>query len=293
MARKQPSFRQLFDYMHEPTSVSPVLLHNLYAEAGSSNQQAIISEFYANNNYLPKRKNGNALYHEVIVLDRQESILKQQQGDMLLDIAEYYLNQRAPHQLAYGRVHYNTDYTHIHLMVSANGVRSTQRKRLSKSQFREVQEAVEAYQIEKYPELGSKRLYAHSDQKSNEQCVISNRGFEAGKRQDTLSQKAILCQQLDTLLRHVVREDELHAELKSMQLELYQRGSTYGVVDMQTNMRHRLKTLGLDKTFADALERFSTRKERQSELATLQGLRALHEADRELDCFEEEQEKLQ
>ena len=60
-------------------------------------------------------------------------------------MGQEYLRQRAPEQLAYGVIHLDTDHIHLHLMVSANRVRSADRVRLSKADFADIQRETERY----------------------------------------------------------------------------------------------------------------------------------------------------
>ena len=73
------------------------------------------------------------------MLERNNVISMTRQTAILKSLAQEYLDRRAPDQLAFGRVHLNTDYAHIHLMISSNGIRSSSRKRLSRARFAEIQ----------------------------------------------------------------------------------------------------------------------------------------------------------
>lgn len=289
MARKKPSFRQLLAYMHKPGKETSNLTHNLYAEAGGNNWNAVAEEFEVNSLYLPSRANGNSLYHEVLVLDHQDHISQHRQGEMLLDIAQSYLTIRAPHQLAYGRLHFNTDYVHIHLMISSNGPRSARRERLTKAQFRAIQTEIEDYQIQHYPELGHERLYDYEHRKA-ERVRVTAREYEAAKREGTKPTKERLRVLLGTEMTAARSYDELVERLYDAGYLLYQRGKSWGV-ESETGRRHRLKTIGLDRTFEEVRTRFALREDRYDDLASLQRSRIDQEADRELSDFIPEDER--
>ena len=44
-------------------------------------------------------------------------------------------------------------------MISSNEINSPQRQRLSKQEFNQIQKEIEAYKLEKFPELQDKILY--------------------------------------------------------------------------------------------------------------------------------------
>ena len=74
MARKQPSFRHLIDYFAKGHGRGHGLTftRNLYDDP--SQRVMVAKAFEHNHAHLPKRVNGNALYHEVIVLERQSGV---------------------------------------------------------------------------------------------------------------------------------------------------------------------------------------------------------------------------
>ena len=77
---------------------------------------------------LPKRANGNYLYHECVVLGECPDVSQAKQERILLDLVEQYVKLRAPDQMVYGRMHMDTDYLHFHLCISSNSVRGKQRR---------------------------------------------------------------------------------------------------------------------------------------------------------------------
>ena len=74
MARKAPKFAQLITYVSRDADQSPgtMFARNLYHSG--ADEQVVAGQFLDNCRHLPMRKNGNALCHEVIVLEAQPSI---------------------------------------------------------------------------------------------------------------------------------------------------------------------------------------------------------------------------
>jgi hypothetical protein len=60
----------------------------------------VAKAFERNHAHLPTRANGNALYHEVTMLERQTGLSDERQAELLLGLAERYRAKRAPNHPA-------------------------------------------------------------------------------------------------------------------------------------------------------------------------------------------------
>ncbi len=109
MSRKTPSFDQLVGYTLAPEGAQIAIYHNLPVRAVTPDR--IIEAFDESHELLPKRINGNALYHEIISLEPNIELPIKQQAEALRFIAERYLEKRAPRQLALGVIHTDTAHT--------------------------------------------------------------------------------------------------------------------------------------------------------------------------------------
>lgn len=116
----------------------------------------VADEFVENARHLKPRKNGVVLYHEI--LSFAEADRPRATPAMLVDLALFYLRQRAPGALAFGVVHADRDNLHIHLVISANRRGEPNRIRLTRAGFREKKERLEARQRERYPGLVHSRV---------------------------------------------------------------------------------------------------------------------------------------
>ncbi len=292
MARKVPSFQQLIAYFHKEIYQRKALTfsHNLWA---TDNPAKIAAEFEQNATWLPKRNNGNYMYHECLVLGHYPDISEAKQARILLDLVEQYISLRAPDQMVYGRMHLDTDNLHFHLCISANTVRGRQRRWLSKARFAEIQRHIEKYKLEKYPELGTEKYYdmdarrqkweksrqERANAKTAKPPKLSRQEFELKKRSGQPSQK----EQDRTALLHVfdtaLSELELGHRLAQLGFSPYTRGQTEGVIKTATGRKYRLKTLGLDQTLQQARHRVQVYEERQAELALLRAQPTERERD--------------
>lgn len=271
MSRKSPSFDQLAAYMLAPDGAQIGVVHNLPASADTP--EDIIQQFNENHALLPRRANGNALFHEIIALEPNTEISLRQQVAALRIIAARYLDQRAPNQLAFCVIHTDTAHVHIHLMISSNAVLSRKRVWLKKRAFAHIQREMEAYQLAKYPQLGAARHYDQSRQGMKR----SSREQEASLRSGKPSHKQTLAATLATFLQQARSRAALDTALADLGLTLYQRGRSIGV-QTAGGRRYRLTTLGLAEEYTEAATRFDLA---ESRLATLQRSRARQTPERE------------
>lgn len=252
MARKTASFSQLIDYFHEPIYDRKAITfaHNFYQ---CSEPEDVVAQFEHNATFLPKRSNGNYLYHEIIALPECPDVPRDKQIRILLDLVQRYVELRCPRQLAYGRMHLDRNL-HFHLCISANEVRGRQRLWLSKGQFANIQAELERYRLEKYPELGERTFYQRQGQSALSPEIGDappkprqrNREGEYKRRTGLITRKEQIRRQLLPLFARAGSRDELEQTLRKCGFSLYHRGSQEGVIDQANGKRYRLKTLGLD-----------------------------------------------
>jgi len=247
MSRKAPTFSQLTAYIgREGDSGSgAAFIRNLYASG--QDRAIIVDQFLNNYRYLPERKGGNALYHEVIVLEPQPHLAQDQVEAALHELAGRYCERRAPHQLAWGQVHHDTEFPHIHLMISANAVRSDRRVRMDRAYFASVQRDLERWQAEHVPELLTRVVYGVEHEKQSPRQPVQE--SEMVRRTNTPSRKQQVFDHVKMTINTAMDRTDFEQRLGQFGLRLYQRGQTVGVVDQATGKRYRLKTLGLDAAF--------------------------------------------
>jgi len=252
MSRKSKSFLQLYDYLTRDTS-SFTFSRNTYSSP--KNKKEFINEFYANARHLKEARGKVFLYHEVLSLE-QNNLSKERQKEILLDMAEKYLFQRADEHLAFGVVHDEKEHIHLHLMISANEIEGDKRVRLSKKEFKEIQQRLENYKNQKYKELRESSFYQDkkdlSKAKQNEQ-ELKNRGTKSTR--DTI--KATL----EDIFKKATSQTSLENRLHSLGYEIYTRGKTTGV--KYESKKYRLKTLGLDTQYKQLLKKLERIEQRE------------------------------
>lgn len=275
LARKTPSFDHLTEYICDPASDAghSAISHNLWANP--NDMDAMVREFEGNYQYLAQRKNGNAMYHEIIVLPPH--VEHHQAKPILLDLAHAYLQKRAPSQLAFGRIHTDRDHPHIHLIISSNAAKSRKRESLSKAEFAEIQAEVERYKLENYPELTEqfyqpKNTQEQRRERQNPKLKKSHRERSSEIRTKVPSKRQQVRDKFEDLLNRSQTISELMQQLRGAGLELYRRGKSDGLLDARSGRKYRLKTLGLADTFSDFQKQSHEQMQREAELAAVREL---------------------
>jgi hypothetical protein len=246
MSRKEATFGQLLGYMNrEAASERYSLRHNCYARG----ERELEAEFSRNAARLKARKNGVFLFHEVLSITKTGNLSDEERKDILRNIAQKYIQSRCPGNLAYGVVHDDhSHHLHYHLLISANEVESPKRTRLSRAEFQSIKVDIERRVLAEYPELEQKVAI---EKEAGE--GLSLRGGELKRRTGETPQRDALKERVLAVFEAAQTKEELFERLQSEKVELYTRGNTIGVIDLETGRKHRLKTIGLWPAF-EALE---------------------------------------
>jgi hypothetical protein len=256
-SRKDRSFGQLYDYVNRDGKTdAPVLFWNLMS-CDAQDRNGIVGEFLDNADFLPERSNGNALYHEIVSLKRTSQHDLETLTQALYELANHYLERRAPDCLAFGRIHVETEHVHCHLMVSANVLQGG-RHSISKFRFGAIQVACERYLKAEYPQLIQNFLYGPSRQHRSDR--LSNGEFQLERRlgQKPLSDKARVTAQLAAMFAEEITHTTkpLAERLREAGFTLYRNKSGHpGVI--KGKKKYRFYRMGL----LDAFERVTAEEE--------------------------------
>lgn len=279
MSRTAPSFAQLLGYIAgEDRGVGDPLLHNLRADG--RDLAALTRAFAANAAHAPRRRNGIALYHEVLSLSGADPATPA----MLYDLAAHYLALRAPQSLAYGRVHTDGANPHIHLVISANLRGRAKKLRLSRARFGAIKRDLEHYQRQRYPALTHSLVFTAPERpqpaperpgappvRGLGECELVRRDRRQGLPEGRTAPrtKAVLAKALADALTISASPAEFRARLEDAGIEPYERGGRLAGVRYQ-GRKYRLRTLGLSETALERAERIWDRT--PSRLASLADL---------------------
>jgi len=252
MSRKSKSFSQLYDYLTRDTS-SFTFSRNTYAN--SNNKKEFVHEFYTNARHIRDSRGKVYMYHEVLSLE-ENSLSQERQKEILLDMADKYLYQRAEDHLAFGVIHEEKKTMHLHLMISANEIEGDRRVRLSKQEFSAIQQRMENYKNQKYKELSQSFMYHKQKELSKEkqpEQELKNRGVKSIKDE--------IKEELAKTFAKATSSTYLENHLKSMGYKMYTRGKTQGIT--YKNKNYRLKTLGLEKEYKQLFKKFEQKSQRE------------------------------
>lgn len=284
MSRKEASFRQLVEYMERGTA-EVAFSHNLCSNP-YGRRDDIIREFERNAEFLRARKNGNALYHEVISLQAGGDMSRDAACEALSEIGREYLYRRAPRQMALGMVHSDGPYLHLHICMSANAVGQSKRERLSRQEFAQVQKSVEDLVLVRWTGLGQGRVYSQVKERAADRLKNTAAEQEMRRRRGEPTRKEAVKAQVHGALERAASPDELVRLLGEAGLDLYQRGKTIGIVDRETGRRHRLSTLGVEPHYAQTVARLTGRRadphreDRAAAATTMKAAEALRDEER-------------
>lgn len=253
MSGSNMSFGTLYSYLTRDDEFE-LYSHNLYSNP--YDKEEVIKEFIKNASFIRNSRGKNYLYHEILSIKENENLSLNKQKEILRDIANEYINQRAKENLILQAIHTDKQHTHIHLMISANEINSNKRQRLSKQEFATIQKNIEEYQNSKYPYLQShhyKDKKNQSKEKRNEQ--------ELKYKQQKLSQKDKLREILKQQFEKSTSKIQLHNSLKNLDIEFYIRGKNIGVIF--EGKQYRLNTLNLQDEYKSKLREYELKEARE------------------------------
>ena len=266
LSRKTPDFAGILAYVADEgkTAGSP-LLHNFPPPPdGGFDLAAIEAVFEDNATHCPPRKNATFLYHEILSLAPGDA--PHATPEIILDLARRYLALRAPGALGYGVVHADRENLHIHLVISANLLGQAKKLRLSRAGFQEVKCGLEAYQRQRYPELGHSLVFRDepapreppaANGRVGEGTAQSAGEIERAKRHARQgshqpSRKALLRDVLLNALTVSATPAAFRTRLAGQDITLYHRAGRLAGI-LSENKKYRFSTLGLEHDLQQAI----------------------------------------
>lgn len=240
MARRNKSFEALYEYFTKDKDAK-LFAFNLYSSP--NDKQRVVNEFLQNARFIKSARGKNFLFHEIISL-KKSSLEFLEQEHILLELAKEYLDKRAKEHLVLSAIHKDKEHLHIHLMISANAIGEKKRKRLSKAQFAHIQQKLESFQNEHYPDLYSR----HYDKSySNEQIHKGRNEQEIKAKRHAKTKKQSLKERLLEIFEKADSQKRFEELLADMGMTLYKRGSLIGVEF--EGKKYRFNTLGIMQNY--------------------------------------------
>jgi hypothetical protein len=263
MSRKQATYSQLVDYFEDGRQDEK---YNIYHNVYSTDAEKIKEEFHENAAFLSKRKNGVYMYHEILSITKTRNLTEERQKEILRDIGLDYVRNRAKNNLVFGVLHVDKeDNLHYHFMISSNEIQSEKKHRLSKDEFSTFKKYLEQKVLTKYPELEQKKLINKEPRPGKEFGEkLSNKGAELKRRTGKTDQRDNVKERLKTVFSGSKTKADFFNALEAERLSIYVHGNTIGILDKDTERKHRLKTLGMLDEFnavSQIIEKAETGKE--------------------------------
>ena len=253
MSRSSKSFASLYDYFCKNDDV---YLRGFNLFSCADNREEVIKEFLENSEYLKNSRGKNYLYHEIISLKKNNLSIKEQKV-ILEDLAFKYLSLRAENHLGLMALHSDKGHIHIHLMISSNRILENKRTRLSKKKFHDIQQILERYTNQTYPQIEPTSHYLRDKDLEKDKRIEQ----ELKHKRKKLTTREQLKKILKDSFEKANSFNYLKNHFKDLNIEFYTRGKTTGVI--YEGKKYRLKTLALEDLYFKTLKRLDKKEERE------------------------------
>jgi hypothetical protein len=173
--------------------------------------------------------------------------------EKMKDMAHQYIKIRNENASYIGVPHRDKNHFHVHLCISAVEAKTGKAVRISRTEFKEVKEKIQQFQISKYPEL-SNSIVNHS-QKAKQ--PIQESEYQQKKRGGMQSEKEKVKQQLENIFKAATSKTDFYSKVQGEGLAIYERGGKFYGIEGDRNMR--FSTLGFADTRLQELDSYQDR----------------------------------
>lgn len=267
LSRKKPAaFGVIVDYLERGRpEAEPARCFNMWADP--ENLQEVKDEFLENYTLHHSKQRGRiVLMHEIISPDPEDA--EKVNAEILFDIAEKYLEGRAPESMAQLVYHEKLDgqsrpQPHVHILLSGNRIGSSKSVRLSKKEYAQVRHGIAQYAHERYglSQAYEKELEGHRKEFTKEKAERKRREIGLINRDPSLSKK----EQTQVIFKTLITESRDKALFDQAMREngfaWNRTGKNPSVIDINTGKKYRLSTLGVLEDY----ERYSQEWEQTAE----------------------------
>lgn len=212
-----------------------VVTHNLKGQSIDE----WVQEYKVNETYRTHRRKTNIfLTQEIISFHKDDA--KRITLTKLKTIAREYIRRRNPNGIYVAVPHFDKEHWHIHIIVAAIEYRSGKSLRMSRDEFRELKQGIQAYQIEKYPEL-TRSVVRHG---RNKKARTTDKEYQYKLRTGKQTKREEVFELVKSCSHGTPTQEEFFARLKECKLHTYVRGGkVYGVT--YDGRKYRFKTIGI------------------------------------------------
>lgn len=196
----------------------------------------------------------NYFYHDFIAFNPNDT--KHLTPEILEDLTQKYLELRAATGMGVAVFH-KDKHRHAHILLSAVELETGRALRLSKADFDKVKQELQAYQMEKYPELAESVIDFDKPTRQS----ITDKEVQMKARTGKLTRKEELKNILNLSFEKSITLEDFYSYIRERGLSIYERRDMKGITD--EGKRYRFDTLGYGE---DKIKELTTRSERMSDL---------------------------
>ncbi|PCI18899.1 hypothetical protein COB64_04505 [Candidatus Wolfebacteria bacterium] len=262
LSRKDPNcFFDLPDYivnetdrLYDKHGKSFLIKHNLRGDTVEE-----WAEQFRENDQLRKVKRSDSVlvYHEMLSWHKKDS--DSLTMEKMKDMTEKYIQLKNPNGMYLAAPHYDKGHYHVHICTSGVEYKSGTASRISKKTYAELKQAIQGYQIQKYPELKSIERHGKGDY-----IKVTDREYQQKQKTGRENHKDELRQTLRRCFSFAISKSDFLDQLKELGLETYDRSGGLTGVWYEGN-KFRFSRLGFD------LSQLTERSERKSRLREIRG----------------------
>ncbi len=201
-------------------------------------------EFKENETYrIHKRKNNVKIRQEIIALHKGDAKLLTL--NKMEKIAKEYMRIRNPNAMYIAVPHFDKDHPHIHIVSSAVEYRSGKSLSMSQEEFGQIKKDIQAYQVEKYPEL-IRSVVRHG---RKNKLQVTDKEYQYTVRTGKKTKREVVIELANACFQGSTSQESFLAALREGGLETYERrGTITGII--HEGIKYRFKKLGLPEQVA-------------------------------------------
>lgn len=248
MTRKSGSWQQLLDYMANEKGTggkgpSFVIRHNV---RGTTTREWAACFERNEKGRQHRRSNAVKVFHEVMSIHPRDR--KHITEERLKDLARKYIELRNPDALYVAIPHRDKGHWHVHFCISGVEAVTGKSLRISKEQFGVFKQKVQAYQIERYPELSNSVVNHRQKAKGK----TPEREYQLVNRTKGPSERERVQKTVEQCFRASLSLADFHARLQAQGLNTYERNGQ--VAGIAGDRKMRFSSMGLDKARMRSLD---------------------------------------
>jgi hypothetical protein len=235
-----------------------ILTHNIKGK----NIKEWEEQFNENETYRKqKRKDSVFVFHDILSWHKDDA--KNISLEKMQDMAREYINLRNPNGMYIAVPHFDKEHYHLHICCSGVEHHTGKSLRLPKNKLVKVKQAIQNYQIEKYPEL-SHSIVQHGKGDKN---IQSEKEYQYKRRTGKETNKNQILVILQTSYKNALSKKHFFESLIRHNVSTYSRnGKAAGVVYM--GRKFRFNRLGFTEEKLNELDKSINRR---SELSDMRG----------------------